>query len=132
MKQERYIITMDEYGRIHFPNTTRKNIWMSTNELIDLFGIIYPTLRANIKAIYKSGILDECEVQRCIKLSNGISIDVYALPMIITLSFRLNTLGAYKVRGCVMNKLTANPRNSILFLNVRTHECMNESKYGLN
>ena len=123
---------MDEYGRIHFPNTTSNNIWMSTNELIDLFGIIYPILRANIKAIYKSGILDECEVQRCIKLSNGISIDVYALPMIVALSFRLNTLGAYKTREYVITKLTTKPRNGILFLNVRTHECMNESKYGLN
>ena len=132
MKQERCIITMDGYGQIHFPDAAAKNIWMSTNELIDLFGIIYPTLRANIKAIYKSEILDECEVQRCIKLSNGISIDVYALPMNVALSFRLNTLGAYKVRECVLNKLTTNLRNQILFLNVRTHECMNESKYGLN
>ena len=105
---------------------------MSTNELIDLFGVIYPTLRANITAIYKSGVLNEHEVQRCINISNGISIDVYALPMIVALSFRLNTLGAYKVRECVMNKLAIKPRNGILFLNVRTHECMNESKYGLN
>ena len=105
---------------------------MNTNELIELFGIKYSILRGNIKAIYKSGILDECEVQRCIKLSNGISIDVYALPMIVALSFRLNTLGAYKVRECVMNKLTTNLRNQILFLNVCTHECMNKSKYGLN
>ena len=132
MKQERNIITMDEYGRIHFPSTTNNDIWMSTNELVELFGIMYPTLKANIKAIYKNRILDECEVQRCIKLYNGISIDVYALPMLIALSFRLNTLGAYKVRECVMNKLTTNLRSQILFLNVRTHECMNKSKYGLN
>ena len=132
MKQKRNIITMDEYGRIHFPSTTSNDIWMSTNELIELFDIMYPTLKANIKAIYKSGILDEYKVQRCTQLSNGISIDVYALPMIVALSFRLNTLGAYKVRECVMNKLTTNLRNQILFLNVRTHECMNKSKYGLN
>lgn len=132
MDAERNIITMDEYRRIHFPNTTSNDIWMSTNELIDFFGVIYPTLRANITAIYKSGILDEHKVQRCINISNGISIDVYALPMIVALSFRLNTLGAYKVRECVMNKLTTNLRNQILFLNVRTHECMNKSKYGLN
>ena len=105
---------------------------MSTNELIELFGIMYPTLKANIKAIYKSGILDECEVQRCTKLSNGISIDVYALPMIVALSFRLNTLGAYKTREYVMDKLTTNQRSGILFLNVRTHECMNENKYRHN
>ena len=132
MKQERNIITMDEYGRIHFPSTTNNDIWMNTNELIELFGIKYSILRGNIKAIYKSGILDECEVQRCIKLSNGISIDVYALPMIVALSFRLNTLGAYKVRECVKNKLTTKLRNQILFLNVRTHECVNENKYGHN
>lgn len=123
---------MDGYGQIHFPDAAAKNIWISTNELIDLFGIIYPTLRVNIKAIYKSGILDECEGQKCINLSNGISIDVYALPMIIALSFRLNTLGAYKTREYVMDKLTTNPKSGILLLNVRTHECMNENKYGHN
>ena len=62
---------MDEYGIIHFPSTTNNDIWMSTNELIELFGIMYPTLKAKIKAIYKNGILDECEVQRCFNLFNG-------------------------------------------------------------
>ncbi len=62
METERNIITMGEYGRIHFPDAKSKNIWMSTNELIDLLGITYSTLKANIKAIYKSSIFDECEV----------------------------------------------------------------------
>ena len=132
MKAERNIITIDEYGRIHFPSTTNNDIWMSTSELIDLFVIIYPTLRTNIAAICKSGVLNEHNVQKSINLSNGISIDVYALLMIIALSFRLNTLGAYKVRECVMNKLATKPRNGELFLNVHTHECMNENKYGHN
>ena len=113
------IITMDEYGKIHFPNISNK-ILMSTNELIELFGITYPTLKANIKAIYNSGILNECEVQKYIKLSNGNNIDVYSLPLIITLSFRLDTLGAYKMREYVINKLTTNPRTNIVFMNVRT------------
>lgn len=47
MKQERNIITMDEYGRIHFPSTTNNDIWMNTNELIELFGIKYSILRGN-------------------------------------------------------------------------------------
>ena len=115
MKAERNIIKMYEYGRIHFPSTTNNDIWMSSNELIELFGITYPTLRANITAIYKSGVLNEYEVQRRKNISNGISIDVYRLPMIVALSFRLNTLGAYKVRECVMNKLTTNPKNNIVF-----------------
>ena len=127
MKQERSIITMDEYGKIHFPNVPN-NIWMSTNELMELFDITYTTLRANIKAIYKSGILNEHEEQKCIKLPNGNNVDVYSLPLIITLSFRLDTLEAYRIREYVINKITTNPRTSIVFMNVRTHECMNESK----
>ena len=132
MKTERNIITIDEYGRIHFPSTTNNDIWMNTNELIELFGIKYQILRGNIKGIYKSGVLNEHNVQKSINLSNGISIDVYALLMIVALSFRLNTLGAYKVRECVMNKLATKPRNGVLYLNVHTHECMNENKYGHN
>ena len=131
MKQERNIITMDKYGKIHFPNNSN-NIWISTNELIELFGITFPTLRANIIAIYKSGILNEHEVQKCIKLSNGNNIDVYTLPLIIALSFRLDTLGAYRIREYVVNRLTTNPRTDIVFVNVRTHECMNKSKYRHN
>ena len=54
-------------------------------------------------------------------------------PVTLILAFNgLNTFRAYKVRECVMNILTTNPKNSILFLNVRMHECMNESKYSLN
>ncbi|MBQ7941763.1 MAG: hypothetical protein IJ328_05075 [Muribaculaceae bacterium] len=132
MKTERNIITMNEYGRIHFPDATANDIWMSTNELIELFGVTCSTLRTNVKAIYKSGVLNKHEAQRGIKLSNGISIDVYALPMIVALSFRLNTLGAYKIREYIIEKLTTNSRNYILHMNVRTHECMDESKYGLN
>ena len=103
---------MDEYGRIHFPSTTNNDIWMNTNELIELFDIKYSTLRGNIKAIHKSGVLNEHDVQKSINLSNGISIDVYTLPMIVALSFRLNTLGAYKVREYIIEKLTTNSRNS--------------------
>lgn len=132
MKIERNIIKMDEYGRIHFPSTTNNDIWMSTNELINLFGITSPTLRANITAIYKSSILTEWEVQKCIKLSNGNNIDVYSLPFIVALSFRLEALGANRVREYVINKLTTNPRTDIVFVNVRAHECMNKSKYWHN
>ena len=41
MKQERRIIAMDEYGKIHFPNNSN-NIWMSANELIEHIQKRYP------------------------------------------------------------------------------------------
>ena len=51
MKTERNIITIDEYGRIHLPSTTNNDIWMNTNELIELFGIKYSILRGNIRQL---------------------------------------------------------------------------------
>ena len=43
-----------------------------------------------------------------------------------------NTLGAYKIREYIIEKLTTNSRNYILFFNMCTHECMSENKYGHN
>ena len=50
MKRE--IITTDSYGRITIPSDTG-NIWMNEMELVELFGVIAPTLRAAIRAVYK-------------------------------------------------------------------------------
>ena len=48
---ERSIITIGESGNIIMPNNTT-DIWMSEPELVELFGITAPTLRAAIRAIY--------------------------------------------------------------------------------
>ena len=50
---ERAIITISENGRVNIPSG---NVWMSEMELVELFGVIAPTLRANIGAIYKCGL----------------------------------------------------------------------------
>ena len=41
---KRKIITTDSYGRITIPSDTG-NIWMNEMELVELFGVIAPTLR---------------------------------------------------------------------------------------
>ena len=51
---ERTIITISENGRVSIPSG---NVWMSEMELVELFGVLAPTLRAAIKAIYKSEML---------------------------------------------------------------------------
>ena len=42
-------ITMDGYGRVAVPSDTA-NVWMSEMELVELFGVIAPTLRAAIRS----------------------------------------------------------------------------------
>ena len=51
---ERVIITISESGKVNIPSG---NVWMSEMELVELFGVAAATLRATIRAIYKSGHL---------------------------------------------------------------------------
>ena len=87
MKRE--IITTDSYGRITIPSDTG-NIWMNEMELVELFGAIAPTLRAAIRAVYKCGNFNPLEAEKRIKLLNGYYADMYALPMVVALAFRID------------------------------------------
>ena len=102
---KRTIITIDEQGRVHFPNADADDIWMSTQELVELLGVTFPTLRSNIRAIYKRGIVKEYESERYITLPNGNSIDIYSLQMIIALAFRIDTCEAYSLREAIIHRL---------------------------
>ena len=102
MKRE--TIVMDEYGKVTVP-TNMADVWMSEAELLELFGVIAPTLRAAIKAVYKSGVLKPYEAERYIKLPNGYGMDVYALPMVVALAFRIGTSNAESVRNALLERL---------------------------
>ncbi len=60
---ERAIITISESGYVNIPDG---NVWMSFAELVELFNVAAPTLKAAIRAIHKSGVIAEhsqhCEV----------------------------------------------------------------------
>ena len=102
---KRAIITIDEQGRVHFPNANANDIWMSTQELVNLLGVTFPTLRSNVRAIYKSGIVKKYEAERYITLPNSNCVDIYSLRMIMALAFRINTLEAYRLRESTINRL---------------------------
>ena len=59
---ERTIITISENGRVSIPSGS---VWMSEMELVELFGVIAPTLRAAIKAICGNGVLNPTTTQQC-------------------------------------------------------------------
>ena len=63
MSMRRNSITVNESGNIIMPENV-SNIWMSEPELVELFGVIAPTLRSAIRNIYNSGALKEYEVLR--------------------------------------------------------------------
>ena len=110
---ERAIITINESGRVNIPSG---NVWMSEMELVELFGVIAPTLRAAIKAIYKSGTLCPVSTQRCDLATPKSWATFYNLEVVIVLAFRLNTYEANKIRQKVLEALCHQKKNGINLL----------------
>ena len=100
---ERAIITISESGRVNIPSN---DVWMSEMELVELFGVIATTLRAAIKAIYKSGTLCPVSTQRCDLATPKGWATFYNLEIVIALAFCLNTYEASVIRQKVLESLT--------------------------
>ena len=108
---------MDGCGRVAVPSDTA-NVWMNEMELVMLFDVIAPTLRAAIRAVYKSGVLQTCEAARRIRLPNGYYAEVYALPMVVALAFRINTPNAARVRNALLERLCLRKERQMLWLSL--------------
>ena len=104
MKEERNIITMDGQGNIFLPTDIGATA-MTEWEICELFGVIAPTVRAEIKALCKSGVLSVYDIKRIIRLSDKYSIEVYNLETIAALSFRIESFGAAKVRKVLLERI---------------------------
>ena len=115
MKRE--VITMGGYGKVAVPSDAA-NVWMSEMELVELLDVIAPTLRAAIRAVYKSGVLIPCKVERHIRLPNGYFTDVYALPMVVALAFRINTSNAVMVRNALLERLCLRKERQVLWVSL--------------
>ena len=110
---ERAIITISENGKVNIPSG---NVWMSEMELVELFGVIVPTLRAAIRAIYKSETLCPISTQRCDLATPKSWATYYNLEVVIALAFRFNTYEASKIRQKVLESLCQRKENEINLL----------------
>ena len=112
---KRNIIEITEHGTVIIPD---RDIWMNESELVSLFGVIAPYVRAAIKAVYKSGILKEYEVQRYIHLSDKCSMDIYSLEMVVALAFRIRSYGAERVRNAILERLYLRKEKTSIFFSL--------------
>ena len=110
---ERAIITISENGNVNIPSS---NVWMSEMELVELFGVIAPTLRAAIKAIYKSGTLYPESTQHCDLATPKSWATFYNLEVVIVLAFRLKTYEASRIRQMVLEGLHQRKENGVSLL----------------
>ena len=101
MDMERAVITISESGKVNIPDS---NIWMSFTELVVLFDVAAPTLKAAIRAIHKSGVIAE-HSQHCEVIPYTYWATLYNMDMIIALAFRIHSYGAEKIRGEVLKRI---------------------------
>jgi len=121
---KRNIIEITEHGTVIIPSET---VWMSEAELVSLFGVIAPSVRTAIKAVYKSGILKEYETQRYIHLSDKIGVDVYSLEMVVALAFHIRSYGAERVRNAILERLYLRKEKTSIFFSLGN--CIKSSEY---
>ena len=89
---------------------------MPEMELVELFGVIAPTLRAAIKAIYRSGTLSPATTLRCdLAMPKGWAT-FYNLEVVIALAFRLSTYEASRIRHKVLEGFSQRKESGIDFL----------------
>lgn len=98
---ERTIITINESGCVNIPDG---NIWMSFAELVVLFGVSAPTLKAAIRAIHRSGVITEY-TQHCEVIPYTYWATLYNMYMIVALAFRIHSYGAEKIRDEVLKRI---------------------------
>ncbi len=109
---KRNVIEITEHGTVIIPD---RDIWMNEAELVCLFDVIAPTVRAAIRSVYKSGVLTEHEAQRYIRLSDKCRMDVYSLKMVVALAFRINSYGAEWVRNAIFERLYLRKKKTSIF-----------------
>ena len=87
----RGVITISENGTVSMPTDT---VWMTMQEIADMYNVFGCYVRKAVKAIFKDGILKEHSVRRHVRKNDRISYDVYSLGLVIAVTFVLTALRA--------------------------------------
>ncbi len=94
-----------EHGQVTIhPSAT--GVWLTQAQIADLFGVFTSAVSANIRAILKSGILDEERVFQCTRSRNGNLVERYDLEMITALAFRLKSEKTEVFRKWIIERAT--------------------------
>ena len=123
MKRE--IIHIIEDGRVVIPAVHPDKIRMDEAELVGLFNVVAPTLRAAKRRIYKLGILQPFTAEQRIPLKEGYQVVYnlemifalafqYNLEMIFALAFQINTYPAQQLREYIISRLFQSEKSMII------------------
>ena len=105
----RGIITISETGAVTMPTVS---VWMTQQEIADLFGVFSCDVRKAIHAIYKNKELNEFDTMKYLKQPDGISYDVYNIEVIIAVAFRICSKESVLFRRFIINEISGTKRGT--------------------
>lgn len=113
----RGIITISDTGVVTMPTAP---VWMTQQEIADLFSVFSCHVRKAIRSIYKNKEMSELDTMKYIRQANGISYDVYSLEMVIAIAFRICSRDSVAFRRFVASKVSETTKASptMLFVSV--------------
>lgn len=91
-------------------------IWMTANQIANLFECFISKVNANIRAILKSKVLDNTKVCQIYYYKNGNSVDLYNLEMIISLSFKIKSYNSEIFRKWIYDAIISGRIRSPIFM----------------
>ena len=98
----RGVITISESGTVSMPTDT---VWMTMQEIADMYNVFGCYVRKAVKAIFKDGILKEQGVRRHVRKNDRISYDVYSLELVIAVAFRIDSIESRAFREFIMQSV---------------------------
>lgn len=104
----RGIITISESGLVTMPTAP---IWMSMQEIADMFNVFGCYVRKAVKSIFKEGVLRENDVRSHVEENNVISYDVFNIELIIAVAFRIDSIESRTFREFIMQAIIKKQNN---------------------
>ena len=80
-------------------------VWMTMQEIADMYNVFGCYVRKAIKAVFKDGILKEQGVRRHVRKNDRISYDVYSLELVIAVAFRIDSIESRAFREFIMQSV---------------------------
>ena len=129
MKREK--ITISEDGIITLPSNPTKTIWMRDFDIAELFGVMLPTIKSNIRAILKSNVVAEDTTNGATLVGRNILQDYFGLDMVMALAFRINSMNAQLFRDFVIQKMISAINQSVipLYISVGRNFVQKQTEY---
>lgn len=108
--EKRTMVTINENGTVSVPD----KVMMQDFEIAELFGVMIPTIRSNIRVILKTGVATNDFDNGATLVGNNVLPDYHGLDMVEALAFRIQSPQAKVFRNWVLRKCISADRQPVV------------------